>query len=57
MEDRGGMLPRKPYPSDLTDEEYALIEPLLPACKSGKPQGGAPRSTPDEKSSMQFAIS
>ncbi|HEX2572324.1 MAG TPA: transposase [Polyangia bacterium] len=36
------MLPRKPYPSDLTDEEYALIEPLLPACNAGKPQGGRP---------------
>lgn len=25
------------YPSDLTDEEWALIEPLIP---SGKPGGG-----------------
>jgi hypothetical protein len=31
------MLPRRPYPSDLTDAEFALIEPLLPACKSGQP--------------------
>src|SRR5687768_56621 len=30
---------RKPYPSDLTDEQWALIEPLLPP---GKPRG-APR--------------
>ena len=37
------MLPRKPYPSDLTDAEFALIEPLLPPCKSGKPQGGRPK--------------
>lgn len=46
MEDCGVMLPRKPYPSDLTDEEYALIEPLLPACKSGKSQGGRPEKHP-----------
>lgn len=28
------MEPRKPYPTDLTDEQYALIEPLLPKAKS-----------------------
>jgi putative transposase len=32
--------------SDLTDEEYALVEPLLPACKSGKAQGGRPEKHP-----------
>ena len=26
---------RKPYPSDLTDEQWALIEPLLPEAKPG----------------------
>jgi len=31
------------YPSDLTDEQYALIEPLLPAAKSDAIQGGRPR--------------
>ena len=31
------------YPSDLTDEQYALIEPLLPAAKSNKVTGGRPR--------------
>jgi putative transposase len=31
---------RKPYRSDLTDDQWALIQPLLPAAKSG----GRPRS-------------
>ena len=31
---------RKPYPSDLTDEQWALLEPLLPPAKPG----GRPRS-------------
>jgi len=31
------------YPSDLTDEQYALIEPMLPAAKSNKQIGGRPR--------------
>src|SRR5580700_7150426 len=31
---------RKAYPSDLTDEQWALLEPLLPPAKSG----GAPRT-------------
>jgi putative transposase len=26
---------RKPYPTDLTDEEWALVEPLVPAVKPG----------------------
>jgi transposase len=32
---------RKPYPSDLTDEQWALVEPLIPAARSQ--QGGRPR--------------
>jgi putative transposase len=32
---------RKKYPSDLTDHEWELIEPLIPAAKSG----GRPRGT------------
>ena len=32
---------RKPYPSDLTDEQWALLEPLLPDAKPG----GHPRTT------------
>jgi putative transposase len=43
------MLPRRPYPSDLTDAEFALIEPLLPACKSGQPQGGRPQKYPQRE--------
>jgi transposase len=31
---------RKPYPSDLTDEQWSLLEPLLPRAKPG----GRPRS-------------
>src|SRR5512135_3497493 len=29
---------RKPYPSDLTDEQWAVIEPLIPANKVGRPR-------------------
>src|SRR5437763_15389758 len=32
---------RKPYPSDLTDAQWQLLEPLLPAAKPG----GRPRKT------------
>lgn len=32
--------PSVPYPTDLTDREWALLEPLLPPAK----QGGRPRS-------------
>jgi putative transposase len=28
------MEPRKPYPTDLTDHEWALIEPYVPKAKS-----------------------
>ena len=35
-------LSRKRYPSDLTDEQWAIVEPLLPPAKSG-PRGGHPR--------------
>ena len=31
---------RKPYPSDLTDEQWTVLAPLLPDAKSG----GRPRS-------------
>ena len=34
--------PRKPYPSDLSDAEWAIIEPLLPPPLPA----GAPRKTP-----------
>ena len=29
---------RKPYPSDLTDEEWAIVEPLIPVNKMGRPR-------------------
>ena len=32
---------RKPYPSDLTDKEWAILAPLIPGPKSG----GRPRTT------------
>jgi putative transposase len=35
--------PRKKYHSDLTDEQWAIVEPLLPPAKSG-PRGGHPRT-------------
>jgi putative transposase len=34
--------PRKTYPSDLTDEHWAIVAPLLPPPKAG-PRGGRPR--------------
>src|SRR5882762_3863074 len=29
---------RKPYPSDLTDDQWALIEPLIPVHRVGRPR-------------------
>jgi putative transposase len=33
---------RKNYPSDLTDEQWAIVEPLIPPAKQS-PRGGCPR--------------
>ena len=33
---------RKKYPSDLTDEQWAIVEPLIPPAKQ-RPRGGRPR--------------
>src|SRR5262245_49701956 len=33
---------RKKYPSDLTDEQWAIVAPLIPPAKAG-PRGGHPR--------------
>jgi transposase len=33
---------RKPYDTDLTDEQWAIVEPLLPPRKSGTSRGGRP---------------
>src|SRR5215475_1225034 len=38
---QGGQL-RKRYPSDLTDEQWAIVEPLIPPAKQS-PRGGCPR--------------
>ena len=31
----GGMEPRKPYPTDLTDPQWALMAPYVPTAKPG----------------------
>lgn len=36
-----GSIPRKGYPTDLTDREWGMLEPCLPAAKPG----GRPRET------------
>lgn len=33
--------PRKPYPSDVTDPQWALLEPLIPPAQTQR--GGRPR--------------
>ena len=33
---------RKKYPSDLTDEQWVIVEPLIPPAKRS-PRGGRPR--------------
>ena len=34
---------RKPYPSDLTDEQWQIIEPLIPVSRVGRPREVAMR--------------
>ena len=34
--------PRKTYPSDLTDEPWAIVEPMIPPAKRNA-RGGRPR--------------
>jgi transposase len=34
---------RKKYPSDLTDEQWAIVAPLIPPAKQS-PRGGHPRT-------------
>src|SRR5438046_189613 len=36
------VLHRKPYPSDLTDEQWAIVGPMIPSAKQRK-RGGRPR--------------
>ncbi len=33
---------RKPYPTDLSDEQWEQLEPFLPKTKAGTPKGGRP---------------
>ena len=33
---------RKPYPTDLTDDQWQALDPLLPRPRSGTPKGGRP---------------
>jgi putative transposase len=40
------MFERAPYPSDLTDQEWTVLEPLLPKPKSGTARGGRPQQYP-----------
>ena len=35
--------PRKKYPSDLTDEQWTIVEPMIPPAKSNQ-RGGHPRT-------------
>lgn len=37
--------PRESYPTDLSDKQWSLIEPLLPKAKSNKQTGGRPPTT------------
>ena len=39
----GGMTPRHPYPPDLTDHEWALIQQLVPEAKAGGRPADDPR--------------
>ena len=37
-------MPRRAYPTDLTDDEWRVLEPLIPAAKpGGRPRGVDPR--------------
>src|SRR6266581_787458 len=40
-EGRGGEMKRRSYPSDLSEREWAILEPLIPPAKPG----GHPRTT------------
>src|SRR5271155_4486042 len=40
------MIERAAYPSDIADEEWSYLDPLLPAPKFGTPRGGRPQEFP-----------
>ena len=46
---------RKKYPSDLTDEPWAIVAPLLPPAKQS-PRGGHPREG-DRREVLQTIVS
>ena len=46
---------RKKYPSDLTDEPWAIVAPLLPPAKQS-PRGGHPRAV-DRREVLQTIVS
>ena len=47
---------RKPYPTDLTDDQRQRIEPLLPRPKSGTPRGGRPAADTREVLNALFYL-
>ena len=40
------MIERAAYPSDIADEEWSYLDPLLPGPKCGTPRGGRPQEFP-----------
>jgi len=40
------MSTRTPYPTDVSDAEWEIVAPLVPAVKSGSPKGGRPATHP-----------
>ena len=46
---------RKKYPSDFTDEQWAIVAPLIPPAQQ-RPRGGHPRTVDMRKSSTPFFI-
>ena len=47
---------RKPYPPDLTDDQWQRIEPLLPKPRSGTPKGGRPAADTREVLNALFYL-
>ena len=45
---------RKPYPTDLTDDQWEQLEPLLPKPKSGTRRGGRPAADLREVANAVF---
>ena len=47
---------RKPYPTDLTEAQWQVIQPLLPSPKSGGPKGGRPAADTREVLNAVFYL-